>query len=84
MAVRHKAHRRPAARQPDVCPQLRLHGAAPWGYHAFNLGIHLLCALLCSRCWVAMLRLPLGVRVGGWIGDKASLRRSRCCGWFTR
>jgi len=44
------------------------HGAAPWGYHAFNLGIHLLCALLVFALLRRMFQLPL---VAAWSGDRA-------------
>jgi len=45
-----------------------LHGAAPWGYHAVNLGIHLLCALLVFALLRRMFQLPL---VADWAGDSA-------------
>jgi len=45
-----------------------LHGVTPWGYHAFNLGIHLLCALLVFGLLRRVLQLPLGA---AWSGESA-------------
>lgn len=41
-------------------------GVAPWGYHAVNLGLHLLAALLVLALLRHLFRLPLAV---GWVGD---------------
>jgi len=46
-----------------------LHGTAPWGYHAFNLGIHLLCALLVFALLRRMLAFPFAAT---WVGDSGS------------
>ena len=61
-----------------------LHGVAPWGYHAVNLGIHLLCALLVFALLRRMFQLPLVAGVVGRPGARPRCRRSRCCGWCTR
>ena len=45
-----------------------LHGAAPSGYHAVNLGIHLLCALLIFALLRRILQFPLAA---SWSGESA-------------
>jgi protein O-mannosyl-transferase len=39
------------------------HGVAPWGYHAVNLAVHALCAMLVFALLRRLLRLPL---TSGW------------------
>jgi len=46
-----------------------LGGLSPWGYHLFNLGVHIACALV---LFALLRRVCTGPRLSSWLGGRAT------------